>query len=166
MAACPAERYDFKAANNRILSTHIKQCKKAAAGFALVARQLEQDEADQWQTKQHQVSSLKHLEMVPESEVPMDVDLEVKAMGNSPIRMGVNLVQILHCTRCIPLYQHSNITPSCYGNTHQLPSRYQGMQINSHEIGHFSPTSKASRYGDNQKKRRKQSDIENIPPTP
>ena len=135
MAACPAERYDFKAANNRILSTYIRQCKKAAAGLALVARQLEQDEADQWQTKQHLVSSFEPLQMVTGTEVPMDVDREVSTMSNSPIRMGVTWYISPTSARCAPLYQYTNISPSCYGHTHQLPSRYQDMQINSHKIG-------------------------------
>lgn len=84
MLTCPAEDCNFRAATDRVLSTHVRQCKKAAAGLASVARELDQHEADQRQAKRRKISSFEPLEVVPEAEEPMDIDLEVSVISNWP----------------------------------------------------------------------------------
>jgi len=84
MLACPGEGCKFRAKNDRSLSTHVRQCPKAAIGLASVAERVEQHEADQRQAKRRRVSSAEPLEVVTEAEEAMDVDSEVSLTDDAP----------------------------------------------------------------------------------
>ena len=145
MLTCPAEGCGFKARNDRALATHIRKCKKAATGLALVADEIGCHEADHRQAKQHKILSPEHLDIVPEVEVPMDTGLEVRSVNDeseSRCLMTVNdcfIWQDDDQTRAmdVPLLPIDAPTPSTSrsGRIRRLPTRYQDMEISSHEVG-------------------------------
>ena len=77
MLACPADGCNFLSKTNWGLSVHVGRCKKAKIGFCEIFDDVQQYEADHQQAKRRKTSHLGHLEIVPEVDEPMDVDLEV-----------------------------------------------------------------------------------------
>ena len=105
MLACPAEGCKFKARSDRALTVHISKCKKAVTGLTSIADGIGRHEADYRQAKRRRISSPEHLDVVPEVEVPMDTNLEVRSVNdesesrrlmttnNCFIRITINLEQ-------------------------------------------------------------------------
>ena len=176
MLVCPGEGCNYRAKTDRALSTHLRQCQKAATGLASVAHQIEQHGAHQQQVKWHRVSSVEPLEDVPEVEESMDVDLEVSIIEDAP--------ENRHLTSHSSYQDNSQPdrdsppsaevlpppvnapTPSTsrYGRICHLPLRYEDMEIDSHEIGpglSHIPTSKTLRQ---QEKERQQDFPSPTPP--
>ena len=133
--------------NDRFLSAHIRQCQRTTIGLASVAEQVEQHEAYQWQVKQHRVSSVEPLEVTPEVEESMDIDFEVSFTDNAlesrclivilayqdngqPDRGSPPSTEVF-----IPPIDAPTPSTSYYGHVCQLPSRYQDIEINLHEVG-------------------------------
>ena len=177
MLTCPAEGCEFRAKNDRSLSAHVRQCQRAAIGLASVAEQVEQHEADQRQAKRRRLSSVEPLEVTPEVEESMDVDLEVSFTDDTlesrcliiivayqdnsqPDRDSPPSTEVL-----IPPIDVPTPSTSRYGRKRQLPSRYQDMEIDSHEIGpglSHIPTSKTLRQQEKEAERHQ----EHPSPTP
>ncbi|KAF9642729.1 hypothetical protein BDM02DRAFT_3192786, partial [Thelephora ganbajun] len=104
------------------LAAHLRKCKKAAIGLALIAEDVRQYEIDCRQAKRCKISSAEHLEVVPEVEELMDVDPEPMA-PTTPIDTPS------------PSTDAPGPSTSRYGRVRRLPSKYQDMEINSREIG-------------------------------
>ena len=77
MLACPADGCNFSSKTNWGLSVHVGRCKKAKIRFREIFDDVQQYEADHQRAKRHKTSHLGHLEIIPEVDEPMDVDLEV-----------------------------------------------------------------------------------------
>jgi hypothetical protein len=82
MLSCPAEGCKFTTKSDRALTVHVGKCKKAAIGLASIADEVERREADHREAKRRRISLLERLEVLPEVEEPMDVDLEVCIMDD------------------------------------------------------------------------------------
>ena len=143
---CPVEGCGFRGKTERALITHLGWYKKAKTELSLIGEEVEQHEADQRQVKRHRISSIEPLEVVPEAEEPMDVDLEVSGMSNwSKIRHLTLLLSDQDDNQPgpgssplpdIPPTAGTQLpSTSRYGCVHRLPSRYQDVEINSREIG-------------------------------
>ena len=75
MLACPANRCNFLSKTDWGLSVHVGRCKKAKIGFYEIFDDVQQYK-HQW-AKQCKTLHHGYLEIVPEVDEPMDVDLEV-----------------------------------------------------------------------------------------
>jgi len=83
MLSCPAEGCKFKTNSDRALTVHLGKCKRAATGLASVADDAEQHDADHRRAKRRRIAeSPEHLEVIPEVEGPMDIDIEVRPIND------------------------------------------------------------------------------------
>jgi hypothetical protein len=119
MLSCPAEGCTFRAKTDRALTTHIGKCKKAAAGLASIAEEIEQHEAEgHRQPKRRRILSPEHPEVMVDVEETAYVDCEVRTMNidmkpdilfrcQSLIRMKINCgITHLCQTYLYPLSMH------------------------------------------------------------
>ena len=77
MLACPADGCNFLSKTDQGLSVHVGRCKKAKIGFHEIFDNVQQYKANHQWAKWCKTLHLGYLEIMPEVDEPMDVDLEV-----------------------------------------------------------------------------------------
>ncbi|KAF9642395.1 hypothetical protein BDM02DRAFT_3133118 [Thelephora ganbajun] len=130
MLVCPAEGCKFTTKSNRALTAHVVRCKRAAIELTLITEDARQHKADCREAKRCRISSVEHLEVIPEVEEPMDIDPE----DNGQPTVSMTPIDVPSPSADAP-----GPSMSCYGCVRRLPSKYQDMEINLHKIRRSLP---------------------------